>query len=61
MGDNPLGSCPQDSPLSNTKRTAFGRTGCTIYGYPSGGGVLIKEADIVDMSFLSLRAVVKYD
>ena len=54
MGDNPLGSCPQDSPLSTTKRTAFGRLGCTIYGYPSSGGVLIKEADIVDMQFLSL-------
>ncbi len=25
-----------------------------VYGYPSSGGVLIKETDIVDMQFLSL-------
>lgn len=54
MHDNPPSSCPQTPPLSTTKRTAFGRLGCTIYGYPSSGGVLIKEADIVDMRFLSL-------
>lgn len=54
MDDNTLGSCPQNPPLSTTKRTDFGRLGCTIYGYPSSGGVLIKEADIVDMHFLSL-------
>lgn len=55
MGDNPFGSCPPNPPLSTTKRTAFGcLPGCTVYGYPSSGGVLIKEADIVDMQFLSL-------
>lgn len=54
VDDHTLGSCPQNPPLSTTKRTSFGRLGCTIYGYPSSGGVLIKEADIVDMYFLSL-------
>lgn len=54
MGDSPLGSCPQNPPFSTTNRTVFGRLGCTIYGYPSNGGVLIKEANIVDMNFLSL-------
>ena len=56
MGDNPFGSCPQNLPFSTAKRTAFGRLpGCTVYGYPSSGGILIKEADIVDMQFLSLN------
>ena len=55
MGENPSGSCPTDYPLSITKCTAFGYLpGCTVYGYPSSGGVLIKESDIVDMQFLSL-------
>ena len=54
MGENPSGSCPTETPLSVTKRTAFGYLpGCTIYGYPSSGGVLIKEADILDMYYLS--------
>jgi hypothetical protein len=36
------------------KRTSFGRSGCTAYGYPSSGGVLIKVVDVVDMQFLQL-------
>ncbi|PYH30552.1 uncharacterized protein BO87DRAFT_462102 [Aspergillus neoniger CBS 115656] len=28
--------------------------GCLVYGYPSNGGVLIKNADLVDLLFLSL-------
>ncbi len=36
------------------KRTEFGRLGCTAYGYPSSGGVLIKEVNLVDMQFLQL-------
>lgn len=41
--------------LSKTERTVFGPEGCVIYGYPSTGGVLIKEgADLVDMLFLSV-------
>ena len=36
------------------KRTEFGRLGCTAYGYPSNGGVLIKEVNLVDMQFLQL-------
>ena len=57
MGGNPFNcSYPTNPPLSTTKRTAFGcLPGCTIYGYPSSGGTLIKEADIVDMRFLSLN------
>jgi hypothetical protein len=54
MGDRPDGSCPQNPPLDRNKRTAFGRLGCTAYGYPSSGGVLIKEVDVVDMEFLQL-------
>lgn len=48
-------SCRPTGPLlSTTERTAFGTLGCTVYGYPSTGGVLIKEADLLDMLFLSL-------
>ncbi|KAJ5880617.1 uncharacterized protein N7473_011670 [Penicillium subrubescens] len=42
-------------PLPTTERTVFGNTrGCFVYCYPSTGGVLIKEADLLDMLFLSL-------
>ncbi|KAI9371577.1 hypothetical protein BJX61DRAFT_511002 [Aspergillus egyptiacus] len=41
-------------PLPTTDRTEFDTGGCTVYGYPSTGGVLIKEADLLDMLFLSL-------
>ena len=54
MGDNPFGSCPQNPPLNTNKRSEFGRLGCTVYGYPSAGGILIKETDVVDMQFLHL-------
>lgn len=54
MGDDSLGSCPQNPPLKPNKRTEFSRLGCTVYGYPSGGGVLTKEANVVDMQFLGL-------
>ena len=41
--------------LSTTERTVFGPLGCDVYGYPSTGGVLIKEtADLLDMLFLSV-------
>ncbi|KAJ6012628.1 hypothetical protein N7522_002983 [Penicillium canescens] len=41
--------------LSTTERTVFGPLGCVVYGYPSTGGVLIKEAaDLLDMLFLSV-------
>ena len=41
--------------LDTTKRTQFRRSGCTVYGYPSSGGILIKEeVNIVDMQFLQL-------
>ncbi|KAL3447267.1 hypothetical protein BJX65DRAFT_295896 [Aspergillus insuetus] len=49
------GSCPTNPPLPTTNRTEFGTQGCSVYGYPSTGGVLIKvNADLVDMLFLSL-------
>lgn len=55
MDDGPQGiSYPTDPPLSTTERTEFDAGGCVIYGYPSTGGVLIKEADLLDMLFLSL-------
>ena len=54
MGDNTVGSYPQNPPRNTNKRTEFGRFGCTVYGYPSSGGALIKEADLVDMQFLQL-------
>ncbi|KAJ8067978.1 hypothetical protein OCU04_003558 [Sclerotinia nivalis] len=38
-----------------TMRNIFHTRGCTIYGFPSSGGIFIKEnADIVDMNVLSL-------
>ncbi|KAL4733531.1 hypothetical protein BDV11DRAFT_199837 [Aspergillus similis] len=37
-----------------TERTVFDTRACTVYGYPSTGGVLIKEADLLNMVFLSL-------
>lgn len=54
MADRPHGSCPQNPPFDTNKRTEFGRLGCTAYGYPSSGGTLIKEVDVVDMQFLQL-------
>ncbi len=54
MGDRPDGSCPQKPPFDMNKRTSFGRSGCTAYGYPSGGGILIKVVNVVDMQFLQL-------
>jgi hypothetical protein len=54
MDDQQDGSCPTNPPESTTERTEFGTKGCLIYGYPSTGGVLIKEADLLDMLFLSL-------
>lgn len=47
-------SCPQMPFLSNSKRTKFNALGCTIYGHPSSGGILIKEADFVDTIYLSV-------
>jgi hypothetical protein len=47
-------SCPTNPPPSAIERTVFGARGCVVYGYPSAGGVFIKEADFVDMVFLSL-------
>ncbi|RAK79945.1 uncharacterized protein BO72DRAFT_445763 [Aspergillus fijiensis CBS 313.89] len=55
--DNPqdrVYSCPAGPARSTTECTRFGTLGCTVYGYPSTGGVLIKEADLLDMILLSL-------
>jgi len=54
MGDNLNGSRPKNPPLDINKRTSFGRLGCTAYGYPSSGGILIKVVDVIDMQFLQL-------
>ncbi|KAL2810220.1 hypothetical protein BJX63DRAFT_423272 [Aspergillus granulosus] len=54
MDDRQDVSCPTNPPLSTTERTVFSTWGCVVYGYPSTGGVLRKDADLVDMLFLSL-------
>ncbi|KAL4983332.1 hypothetical protein BDW68DRAFT_169177 [Aspergillus falconensis] len=52
--DREISCCPTTPALSMTERTVFDTRACTVYGYPSTGGVLIKEADLLDMVFLSL-------
>lgn len=54
MDDSQVVSCPTNPPESTTERTEFGTRGCIVYCYPSTGGVLIKEANLLDMLFLSL-------
>lgn len=40
---------------STTERTVFGPGRCVVYGYPSTGGVLIKDGpDLLDMFSLSV-------
>jgi hypothetical protein len=48
-------SCVVEPPSAKVSRTSFNFSGCTVYGYPSSGGILVKNnADIVDLDFLSL-------
>lgn len=48
------GSCPMTKYTTN-RRSEFGWNGCAVFGWPSTGGVLIKEpADIVDLEFLGV-------
>ena len=48
-------SCPPAFELDIMKRTEFGYSGCVVYGWPSLGGILIKEpADVVDLNFLGI-------
>jgi hypothetical protein len=48
-------SCPVQTHPRDTPRTSFNPNGCTIYGYPSTGGILVKDnATILDMNYLSL-------
>ena len=54
MGDRPDGSCPQNPPLNIDKCTKFSRSGCTVYGYLSSGGVLMRDVNVVDMQLLQL-------
>ncbi|KAL6228590.1 hypothetical protein BDW75DRAFT_159923 [Aspergillus navahoensis] len=54
MGDRPDGSCPTNPLPSTAERAVFDPRGCLVYGYPSTGGVLIKDATLLDMLFLSL-------
>nr|OQO31640.1 hypothetical protein B0A51_01130 [Rachicladosporium sp. CCFEE 5018] len=47
---------PQPASIARgpSRWTIFGARGCNIYGYPSFGGILIKEADVLDLLHLSL-------
>ncbi|OQO12004.1 hypothetical protein B0A48_02643 [Cryoendolithus antarcticus] len=47
-------SCPAIVTRTPTQRTVFGSRGCNIYGYPSSGGIWLKEADVLDLLYLSL-------
>nr|OQO21893.1 hypothetical protein B0A51_10985 [Rachicladosporium sp. CCFEE 5018] len=47
-------SQPAPVPRGVAQRTIFGSRGCNIYGYPSSGGILLKEADVLDLLHLSL-------
>lgn len=49
-------SCPPTPLLPTTDRTEFGTYLCTIYDYPSTGGMLTKQADPLDMLSLSLSS-----
>jgi hypothetical protein len=41
--------------LSYTKRATYGDYGCTVFGWPSSGGVMIREnCDLVELQYLSL-------
>ncbi|MCJ1255345.1 hypothetical protein MMC24_003161 [Lignoscripta atroalba] len=47
-------SCPGNT-YNYTKRTVFGTLGCGLFGWPSTGGVLIKDGvDAVELDFLRL-------
>ncbi|KAL2065679.1 hypothetical protein VTL71DRAFT_3349 [Oculimacula yallundae] len=37
---------------STTKRHSWSGTGCHIYGWPSSGGVIIRESDLVELQYL---------
>jgi hypothetical protein len=50
-----LNICPPPIDRDLTRRAVFEGHGCTIFAYPSTGGVVIKnDADLVDMHFLGL-------
>ena len=50
--------CPPPSNRDLTPRAIFEGHGCTIFAYPSTGGVVIKnDSDFVDMEFLGLDRV----
>ena len=36
------------------KRLTFGRGGCTVFGWPSSGGMLRKSVDAVELEYLGL-------
>ena len=49
-------SCPTDKPCDATKRSEFGMYGCQVFGWPSSGGVLIKDPDnAVDLEYLGIE------
>ena len=44
---------PHPGPRDADKRTVFGEFGCTVYGWPSSGGVVIRlNADLVELKQL---------
>ncbi len=54
MDDSPEVSCPVGRSLNTQKRTEFGKNGGTAFGYPSSGGVLIKDLDVVNALYLRI-------
>ena len=45
-------SCPTNT-FDTDKRATFGRRGVTVFGWPSTGGIIIKEsANVVDLIYL---------
>jgi len=46
-------SCPRTK-YNTTKRSTFHKAGCDVFGWPSGGGMLRKSADAVELEHLGL-------
>ena len=46
---------PSDQGRSSTKRALYGNYGCTVFGWPSSGGVIIRpDCDVVDLKYLDI-------
>ncbi len=47
--------CGRPVSYPTDRRTEMGHFGCTVYGYPSSGGVIIRvNADLVELTYLGL-------